>query len=272
LMRCVEEDQTLGSLTPCATSDGKIIVLPWRKHHEEIARLVGAAFAGTEKTAPERPCSWCVGPKFATIGDPARDRMVSFCMTLHLSVKGPKSTILSVRDGNCIAAVAIVQKLKRVPPPKTFMDGVRIFGTVASLLARRRMPRGATALQKRGDIIDQEFHKLHTAASVGPHIYLAIIATAPAQQGKGYGGALLRAINRVADSEGLPAYLETGENNRSLYEHFGYEVVGRTQLDGGHRSDEEGEWPPCPLLGMVRQPVKSASASSLVETTSEGNA
>jgi GNAT superfamily N-acetyltransferase len=96
---------------------------------------------------------------------------------------------------------------------------------------------------------------------------LAIIATAPAQQGKGYGGALLRAINRVADSEGLPAYLETGENNRSLYEHFGYEVVGRTQLDGGHRSDEEGEWPPCPLLGMLRQPVKSASASSLVETT-----
>ena len=100
LMRCVEGDQTLGSLTPCATSDGKIIVLPWRKHHEEIARLVGAAFAGTEKTAPERPCSWCVGPKFATIGDPARDRMVSFCMTLYLSVKGPKSTILSVRDGN----------------------------------------------------------------------------------------------------------------------------------------------------------------------------
>ena len=81
------------------------------------------------------------------------------------------------------------------------------------------------------------------------------------------GGALLRAINRVADSEGLPAYLETGENNRSLYEHFGYEVVGQTQLDGGHRSDEEGEWPPCPLLGMLRQPVKSASASSLVETT-----
>ena len=186
-MRCVEEDQTLGSLTPCATSDGKIIVLPWRKHHEEIARLVGAAFAGTEKTAPERPCSWCVGPKFATIGDPARDRMVSFCMTLYLCVKGPKSTILSVRDGNSIVAVAIVQKLKRVPPPTTFMDGVRIFGTVVSLLARWRMPRGATALQKRGDIIDQEFHKLHTAACVGPHIYLAIIATAPAQQGKGYG-------------------------------------------------------------------------------------
>lgn len=43
LMRCVEGDA------------GKTIVLPWRKHHEEIARLVGAAFAGTEKTAPERP-------------------------------------------------------------------------------------------------------------------------------------------------------------------------------------------------------------------------
>ena len=60
----------------------------------------------------------------------------------------------------------------------------------------------------------------------GEYWYLHIAGCEPAQQGKGFGGAAVRAgLERVAGS-GLPAYLETPlERNIGFYQGLGFEVI-----------------------------------------------
>ena len=140
-----------------------------------------------------------------------------------------------------------------------------------TLVVTGNMPRVASTpgMARRGDVCTATFarmHKRHTPTC--PHIYLDLLATDPSQQGKGHGGVLLRAINRVAGAAGVPIYLESAPSNRSLYEHFGCLVVGKTTLqderDKGKLEAESStaggrSWPPTDnILAMVR-PAKSVA-------------
>lgn len=63
------------------------------------------------------------------------------------------------------------------------------------------------------------------------HLYLVIIGIAPKHQGKGLGGKLMQALLEVSEKSGLPVYLETEtEDNVSLYQHYGFEVIKKTTL------------------------------------------
>ena len=64
-----------------------------------------------------------------------------------------------------------------------------------------------------------------------PHWYLPLIGVDPAQQGKGYGSALLRHALRCCDEDGTPAYLESSNpENIPLYLRHGFEVLGTIQV------------------------------------------
>ncbi len=85
----------------------------------------------------------------------------------------------------------------------------------APFLASRRM---AKALQ-----LLFEIDSLHPKE---PHWYLATLGADPVRQGQGIGSALLHAMLRQVDEEGVPAYLESSkERNVSLYARFGFEVI-----------------------------------------------
>ena len=57
-------------------------------------------------------------------------------------------------------------------------------------------------------------------------IYVLIIGVAPAFQGQGFGGKLLRALIEKSERAGLPLYLETEtESNVRMYKHLGFTVV-----------------------------------------------
>lgn len=63
------------------------------------------------------------------------------------------------------------------------------------------------------------------------HVYLQVIGVAPAEQGKGHGGRLLRALIESCESQRLPIYLETEtEGNVVMYQHFGFQVLQRIEL------------------------------------------
>lgn len=67
-----------------------------------------------------------------------------------------------------------------------------------------------------------------------PFWYLHYAACHPAFQGRGFGGAAIRAGLERADEDGLPAYLETAdEKNVALYGSFGFEVKHRWQIPEG---------------------------------------
>jgi ribosomal protein S18 acetylase RimI-like enzyme len=64
-----------------------------------------------------------------------------------------------------------------------------------------------------------------------PYIYLQVIGVAPAYQGQGYGGKLIRTLIGHSEQAGLALYLETEtESNVQMYEHFGFQVVKKITL------------------------------------------
>jgi ribosomal protein S18 acetylase RimI-like enzyme len=64
-----------------------------------------------------------------------------------------------------------------------------------------------------------------------PHWYLPLIGVDPAQQGKGYGSALLKHAFRLCDEDGTSAYLESSNpENIPLYRRHGFEVLGTIQV------------------------------------------
>ena len=59
-----------------------------------------------------------------------------------------------------------------------------------------------------------------------PYLYLQVLGVARAQQGRGLGGRLLRALIERSEGEHLPLYLETeDERNVRLYEKFGFQTL-----------------------------------------------
>jgi ribosomal protein S18 acetylase RimI-like enzyme len=77
-----------------------------------------------------------------------------------------------------------------------------------------------------------------------PHWYLPMIGVDPAQQGRGYGTALLNHALALVDRDGAPAYLEaTSPRNRALYERAGFEAIDVIQA---------GDSPP--MWAMWRRP------------------
>jgi GNAT superfamily N-acetyltransferase len=69
-----------------------------------------------------------------------------------------------------------------------------------------------------------------------PHWYLHIAGCAPEAQGKGFGGAAIRAGLLCSDAAGLPAYLETGnEANLGVYAALGFRVTHEWTVRNGPR-------------------------------------
>lgn len=63
------------------------------------------------------------------------------------------------------------------------------------------------------------------------YVYLQIIGVASENQGKGYGGKLLKELLAMADEVKLPIYLETEtESNVHLYERFGFKTLEQMNL------------------------------------------
>lgn len=76
--------------------------------------------------------------------------------------------------------------------------------------------------------------RIDKAHPTEPHWYLMAIGTDPAHQGKGYGSLVMRDQLRVADSEGMPAYLETATpKNVLIYKGFGFETVDEVRIPDG---------------------------------------
>lgn len=88
------------------------------------------------------------------------------------------------------------------------------------------------------------FEEMANFHPLEPHWYLPMIGTDPTHQGKGYGTSLLKHVLEICDRDEKPAYLESSNpRNISLYERFGFEVIGRIQV---------GSSPP--LFPMLRRP------------------
>jgi GNAT superfamily N-acetyltransferase len=94
----------------------------------------------------------------------------------------------------------------------------------SGLAFRRRLLRAlGTQLQ---------IERLHAGQSP-PHWYLGYLGTRRDRQGQGLGAQMLQEVLAGADTDDVPAYLESSnERNLSLYERHGFRVVGELQALG----------------------------------------
>jgi GNAT superfamily N-acetyltransferase len=77
-----------------------------------------------------------------------------------------------------------------------------------------------------------QIEHLHVRQS-SPHWYLGYLGTRRDRQGEGLGTQMLREVLAGADTDGVPAYLESSnERNLPLYERNGFRVVGELQALG----------------------------------------
>jgi ribosomal protein S18 acetylase RimI-like enzyme len=107
---------------------------------------------------------------------------------------------------------------------------------------------GAAVWDRSVAVVNDAFEPADTAlhrAVPEPHWYLDVIAVDPAQQGRGIGGTLLRAVSARADADGMPVVLLTYQpTNLPLYQRHGYEVVCQGTAPGSG----------LPWWGMRRDP------------------
>ena len=98
---------------------------------------------------------------------------------------------------------------------------------------RGSLRQGPAALLRQLKALDI-MQAMHKSIITEPHYYLAALGVEPNKHGQGLGSALLRPTLATLDSQGLPAYLDThNENNVSLYRRFGFETVHHGYLPGG---------------------------------------
>lgn len=87
-----------------------------------------------------------------------------------------------------------------------------------------------TAAPELAGELDDFFGQMDGFHPTEPCWYLPQIAADPAYQGRGLGSALLKRRLRLADEQGMPAYLESSNvKNVPLYERHGFSVIGRIQ-------------------------------------------
>ncbi len=171
---------------------------------EEVMRLLTASFAND--------------PLYVYLGGSPRQRqrLIRSLLRFHRLQQG--LDIQAVRNGELVG-VALVQR-----------GGLSIpLGRVVRHLAPLLFRFDVAALIKLG-----RYHRLtarHRPSA--PHDYLFTMAVAPAEQGKGYGKALLEEVHRhsAANSTSCGVALDTeNPDNLGWYEHFGYTVTARSRL------------------------------------------
>ena len=113
-----------------------------------------------------------------------------------------------------------------LPHDKVFISTLQ-YVRYGALSAFFTLGRGYLKKSRVYSSICQEMHKKHANF---PHWYLYNLAVTPKHQGKGFTSKMLKPKLLILDKLHLPCFLETGEINTALYQHFGFEVVEKVSL------------------------------------------
>lgn len=172
-----------------------------------LASMMRRAFAGDEVL------DWCIRPF-------ARDRAIETFFTAGLRDALPWQTTWVAGNNEACASWL---------PPAAHEGGG---GSPINLLYLLWL-LGLASPTRIGRMLHL-FRRMEESKPDEPHYYLSFLATDPAAQGRGLGGALMRTALAVVDEARTPAYLETvNRANMPYYERFGFEPMGEVSLNHG---------------------------------------
>ena len=129
--------------------------------------------------------------------------------------------IFGILDGQELVGVALCSLPDRVAPPA--LDQLR---------ERTWAVLGADARTRYDDCV-RAWEQVGVAK---PNVHVNMLAVPPRHQGRGFARALLERVHAMSrergDSRGVTLTTES-ERNVALYQHLGYEVVGRRTIAAG---------------------------------------
>lgn len=129
--------------------------------------------------------------------------------------------LMGVECDGKLLAVAGIDEPGAADWPQSLSDSYQNFQRVAG-------PDSVRRLEAYASLPDQ-----HRPAE--PHFFLGMVGVHPDAQGRGYARVLLDWLHQASQahptSRGVALDTDT-DVNVSIYEHFGYEVVGRDALEG----------------------------------------
>lgn len=105
-------------------------------------------------------------------------------------------------------------------PPDVHPDEEALAGLIQRSVSEHKLEEVFAVFEQMGSYHPSE-----------PHWYLPLIGVDPAQQGKGYGSALMKHALVRCDRDKKPAYLESSNpKNITLHERHGFEIIGKIQV------------------------------------------
>ena len=217
---------------------------------QETSDMAGRSFAGTASAAPPAEFDWLFGPELSDRTDPTQQKERAHCASASMAVcvhfafqLGDRGLVLVARDtseGNKIVGHVVIEfHPVGWKPLGSFAQMKAVMNAGASKWTKAQQDFTSS---KRDKALQKVLSSLHKAHASGPHMYVLAVAVDPDAQGKGVGGKLMRAINKIADAAKLPLYLECDSGkNEAVYQKFGYTTVGKEKVEKVDGSEMPGE-------------------------------
>ena len=192
------------------TSTGTLVRLQ-REQEDEAVAVLAAAFQ-------HDPVMNYIFEDITTGDDPRLQELFRFSCRVRFDLGWP---LMGVESDGALLAVAGIDEPGAADWPQSLADSYQSFQRVAG-------PDSVKRLETYAARPDQHRPK-------GPHCFLGLVGVDPKAQGRGYARLLLDWLHDASASHPTSvgvALCTDSDVNVSIYEHFGYELLGRDVLSG----------------------------------------
>lgn len=203
---------------------------------KKVVDILARSECGTSSTAPDPLLDWCYLPRTDDVfcplsSTPSPERLSWFRWLMeylgNFAINRRSLYALVNKESERVVSAAIVGPPRTVAFDRSYSEmGVNLrkagMTLAIEILSENRRIKSLGAWQ----------HKHLPGDGFGNFLYIHVIATAPEEQGRGYGSALVQFLGDVADADGVETYLETaGSRNTTFYKKKGgYQEMARESL------------------------------------------
>ena len=211
---------------------------------DEAINTIAISYNGSATTPGEDLVSWVLGPRFAPFDSPERMGMCDFYGKYGFASCSRKGKVIGLRDPETKEVLGVML-LRR--GPESDLEVYRTMMKAGYPPHLKKNVYGKEPVRRESAVLKGQ-KKL---ALKGPQYLLYNLAIKPEHQGKGCGGALVRALIALGEKEKVPVCVYVSERLEAFYTHLGFEQQQLAEV--ADPSGQEGSGP-LRMVCMVRNP------------------